>query len=103
MSSLITRLRARGACPLLAIGPILVGGKQQASWVSELGSLQNAAYKIGLGRYILSDDVAQVERAQFLDSFEHPSSKGRAEWTRRIINRLKDREMNPCAAVMAGE
>jgi hypothetical protein len=38
MTRLIARLRARGACPLLAIGPVLVGGKQQASGGGEHGN-----------------------------------------------------------------
>jgi hypothetical protein len=103
ISRLIERFREREACPLFALGPVFVRDKERPSWTKNLDALRAAAYKGGLGPYLLSDEVAQVDRSQFGDSPEHPSINGGADWTRRIIDRLRDRTMGPCSAVMAAE
>jgi len=102
MNSLIRRLRAVDACPLLTLGPVFINDGELAPWQTQLTTLKNSAYKSGFGRFLLSDDVVYSDRADFSDSFEHPTRSAGAAWTDRIIARLMDRSNGPCAAFMAG-
>jgi hypothetical protein len=101
MAGIVDELHRHDACPLLALGPVFVSESEQAAWDSQVSSLQSAVFKSGYGRFLLSDDVLRTDRADFLDSYEHPSALGRSDWTNRIIARLMDRSMGPCVSFSA--
>jgi hypothetical protein len=100
MTQIVDELHRHDACPLLALGPVFVSEREQATWDGQVNSLQSAVFKSGYGRFLLSDGVLQTDRANFLDSYEHPSALERRNWTNRIIGRLMDRSMGPCVSFM---
>lgn len=103
MTRIVDELRRHDACPLLALGPVFVSEREEMSWSSQISSLQSAMSKSGYGRFLLADDVFKTDRANFLDSYEHPSAVERSSWTNRVIGRLTDRALGPCVSVTAAE
>jgi hypothetical protein len=103
MAQIIDEFHRHEACPLLAVGPVYVNEREKALWNSQVTSLQSAVSKSGYGRFLLADDVLQTDRANFLDSYEHPSPLERDSWTNRIIDRLTDRSMGPCVTFTAAQ
>ena len=101
MAGIIDEFRRYDACPLLALGPVFISERDEVEWSSQVNSLQGAVFKAGYGRFLLADQVLQQDRANFLDSYEHPSAQERRNWTDRIISRLTDRSLGPCQSLAA--
>jgi len=94
-------LRAKGACPVIALGPILVDPREREKWLKEQSATEARIAKLGLANATISEGLVNTDRGLFLDTYEHPAASERAAWTDRVIQRLVSKYQSPCAGSMA--
>ena len=97
----VENFRARGACPLITLGPIFVDADEQEQWRREQNATEARVAKLGLALSVITDGAVNTDRSLFLDSYEHPTAAERAIWTERVISRLVSRSQSPCSRSLA--
>ncbi|HLZ65661.1 MAG TPA: hypothetical protein VKQ29_05485 [Aliidongia sp.] len=101
LRQIVEMIRARGACAVLAPGPIYVDQGERENWQRETDAAEARLAKLGLARAVVADDIINTDRSLFLDGYEHPSDRGRKLWSERIVDRLVSKSSSPCSSNLA--
>ncbi|GGF03727.1 hypothetical protein GCM10011611_06480 [Aliidongia dinghuensis] len=97
----VAAIRAKGACPLLTLGPVYVDARDEARWLREQQIVEARIAKLGLASSVITDGAISTDRSLFLDGYEHPAASEGAIWTDRVIGRLTSPSQGPCAGSLA--
>ena len=88
MAKLAREVRARGACPVFVLTPLLPMPEERALWQNEVDKLWRDIDAAGLHDVVMEDSPLWRDPALFHHD-EHPSERGREIWSDSLIAMLQ--------------
>jgi hypothetical protein len=86
----VEMIRARGACPVIALSPQLVVEGERTRWDREFARAIDALKAAGVHDTVVGTMLVTTDPQRFMNDEGHPSMLGREEWTRMVFNDLQE-------------